>query len=76
MFKKKQINLTNIQYLFIDLKNGYDKVIHIKLFEKLKDYNIDSNIINTIKLLYSYGKIKISNNSEIINVNNDYYKVV
>ena len=56
--------------IFIDLKNAYDKVIHKKLFEKLDKYGIDSKIIGTIKLLYSYAKLKISSDSEIINVNN------
>ena len=31
---------------------------------------MDSNIINTIKLLYSYAKLKISDNLENLNVNN------
>ena len=56
--------------IFIDLKNAYDKVIHKKLFEKLNNYGINPKIIGTIKLLYSYAKLKISNDSEIINVNN------
>ena len=39
--------------VFIDLKNTYDIVIHNKLFEKLNEYEINSKIIGTIKLLYS-----------------------
>ena len=60
----------NKYLVFIDLKNAYDKVIHTKLFEKLYKYGINEKIIGTIKLLYSYAKLKISNDSEIINVNN------
>ena len=54
----------------MDLKKAYNKVIHNKLFEKLNKYGISPKIIRTIKLLYSYGKLKISNDSKIINVNN------
>ena len=60
----------NKYYVFIDLKNAYDKVIHTNLFEKLKNYGIDNKLINTIKLIYSDSKLKISCKSEIINVNN------
>ena len=31
---------------------------------------MDNKLINTIRLIYSYAKLKISSNSEIINVNN------
>ena len=67
---KKEKNMFNKYLIFIDLKNAYDKVIHIKLFEKLYKYGINEKIIGTIKLLYSYAKLKISSDSEIINVNN------
>ena len=60
----------NKYLVFIDLKNAYDKVIHNKLFEKLNKYGINSKIIGTIKLLYSYAKLKISHNSDIKNLNN------
>ena len=56
--------------LFIDLKNAYDKVNHRRLFNKLSDLGISKEIIGTIKLLYSKAKLKISENSEYINVNN------
>ena len=56
--------------LFIDLKNAYDKVNHIRLFNKLAQLNISKEIIGTIKLLYSKAKLKVSYNSENINVNN------
>ena len=95
--------------LFIDLKNAYDKVNHIRLFNKLAQLNINplaspsagaptlnygdvntettspcevkgliinKEIIGTIKLLYSKAKLKVSYNSEYINVNNVYYKEV
>ena len=45
-------------------------IIFKKVFEKLYNYAIDTEIINTIKLLYSYAKLKVSYNSEIININN------
>ena len=68
------IKRTNNQYtkylLFIDLKNAYDKVNHRRLFNKLTQLNINKEIIGTIKLLYSKAKLKISSNSENINVNN------
>ena len=67
---KKERNKFNKYLVFIDLKNAYDKVIHKKLFEKLDKYGIDTKIIGTTKLLYSYAKLKISNDSDIINVNN------
>ena len=52
----KKVKTKYTKYLlFIDLKNVYDKVIHKKLF---------------LKLLYSKAKLKISNDSENINVNN------
>ena len=60
----------NKYLVFIDLQNAYNKIIHAKLFEKLYKYGIDTKIIGTIKLLYSYAKLKISNDSDIINVNN------
>ena len=56
--------------IFIDLKNAYDKVIHNKIFEKLNKYGINDKIIGTNKLLYSYSKLKILNDSDILNVNN------
>ena len=56
--------------MFIDLKNAYDKVNHIRLFNKLAQLNISKEIIGTIKLLYSKAKLKVSYNSENINVNN------
>ena len=63
---KKERNKFNKYLVFIDLKNAYDKVIHTKLFEKLKNYRVDDKLINTIKLIktfiknmyYLYGKIK------------------
>ena len=48
---KKERNKFNKYLVFIDLKNAYDKVIHTKLFEKLKKYGIDNTLINTIKLI-------------------------
>ena len=60
----------NKYLIFIDLKNAYDKVVLKKIFEKLNKYGIDTKIVGTIKLLYWYAKLKISNDSEIINVNN------
>ena len=33
-----------------------NKVIHTKLFEKLKNFGIDNKLINTIRLIYSYVK--------------------
>ena len=56
--------------VFIDLKNAYDKVIHQRLFHKLLLQGISKEIVNTIKLLYSKAKLKISSNSQYINVNN------
>ena len=67
---KKEKSMFNKYLVFIDLKNAYYKVIHNKLFEKLNKYEINSKIIGTIKLLYSYAKLKISSDSEIINENN------
>ena len=68
------IKRTKTQYtkylLFIDLKNAYDKVNHRRLFLKLSQLGINKEIIGTIKLLYSKAKLKISSNSENINVNN------
>ena len=55
--------------IFIDLKNAYDKVIHEKLFKKLEKQGISKDIIGTIKLLYSKTKLKVSNDSNYINVN-------
>ena len=37
---KKERNKFNKYLVFIDLKNAYDKVIHTKLFEKLKNIKI------------------------------------
>ena len=56
--------------LFIDLKNAYDKVDHKRLFLKLSQMGISEELIGSIKLLYSKAKLKISYNSECINVNN------
>ena len=64
------IIIKKLYLVFIDLKNAYDKVIHTKLFEKLKNCRIDDKLINTITLIYSYAKLKVSSKSEIINVNN------
>ena len=71
---KKEKNMFNKYLVFIDLKNAFDKVIHKKLFEKLYKYGINSKIIGTIKLLYSYARIKIYNDSDIINVNNGVFQ--
>ena len=38
--------------------------------KKLNKYGINSKIGGSIKLLYSYAKLKISNDSDIINANN------
>ena len=67
---KKIKNFYTKYLLFIDLKNAYDKVDHKRLFNKLNLLNISQEIIGTIKLIYSYAKLKISNNNECINVNN------
>ena len=67
---KKVKNQYTKYLLFIDLKNAYDKVNHRKLFNKLINMGINIEIVNTIKLLYSRAKLKISSNNENINVNN------
>ena len=38
--------------LFIDLKSAFDKVNHELMFERLKEIDIDIDLINTIKWLY------------------------
>ena len=67
---KKLKNSWTKYLIFIDLKNAYDKVIHEKLFKKLEKQGISKDIIGTIKLLYSKAKLKVSNDSNYINVNN------
>ena len=57
---KKERNMFNKYLVLIDLKNAYNKIIQKKLFEKLYKYGINEKIIGTIKLLYSYTKLKIS----------------
>ena len=64
----------NKYLVFIDLKFAYDKVSHNKLFKKSNKFGINSKIIGTIKLLYSYAKLKISNNSDSINLNNGIFQ--
>ena len=67
----KKVKTKYTKYLlYIDLKNAYDKVIHKKLFLKLSQMGISEELIGSIKLLYSKAKLKISYNSECINVNN------
>ena len=67
----KKVKTKYTKYLlFIDLKNAYDKVVHKRLFLKLSQMGINEELIGSIKLLYSKAKLKISYNSECINVNN------
>ena len=67
----KKVKTKYTKYLlFIDLKNAYDKVDHKRLFLKLSQMGISEELIGSIKLLYSKAKLKISYNSECINVNN------
>jgi hypothetical protein len=56
--------------LFIDLKNAYDKVIHTKLFKKMRSMNISDDIISTIEKLYSHASVRTDNRNNKINVNN------
>jgi retron-type reverse transcriptase len=56
--------------MFIDLKNAYDKVNHLKLFEKLRKSNIDEALISTVEKIYSYAAVRTDNMNEKINVSN------
>ena len=67
---KKNKFFDNKYFLFIDLKNAYDKIINEKLFNKLADNGISEEIIKAIKIIYSNAKIKISSKDDYININN------
>ena len=53
---------------FIDLKAAYDTVIHSKLFSILQEKGFDDCTISTIKLIYSWSKIRVGYSCDI-NVN-------
>ena len=52
---KKQQKLWS---LFVDLKSAFDTVNHEILFEKMRKYNIDEKLTDTIEWLYRQTKIK------------------
>ena len=62
-------NEENKYIFFIDIKNAYDSVNHIILFEKMKKYKISETIINTIMKIYTYAKMKINLYHKSININ-------
>ena len=55
--------------LFIDLKNAYDSVNHVRLFNKMRKYNAPEKLVNTIAKIYSYAKMKVNLNLPAMNVN-------
>jgi hypothetical protein len=56
--------------MFIDLKNAYDKVNHLKLFDKLRRSNVDEELISIVEKIYSFAAVRTDNMNEMINVNN------
>ena len=55
--------------LFLDLKAAYDSVNHDILFQKLEKFNIDEDVINSIKKIYSSSILRLSPKSDLININ-------
>ena len=55
--------------LFIDLKAAFDSVSHDILFQKLQNLGLREDIINLIKLIYSFAFTKLSHDSFPIPVN-------
>ena len=43
--------------LYVDLKSAFDTVDHDILFNKMRELNIDNNVIETIIWLYNQTKI-------------------
>jgi hypothetical protein len=71
--KFSEVKLTGKQdkyLMFIDLKNTYDKVNHVKLFDKLRKSNVDEEIIYTVEKIYSNAVVRTNNMNEKINFNN------
>ena len=52
---------------FIDLKNAYDSVNHILLFNKMRELGAPIKLINSISKIYSFAKMRI--NDKVLNVN-------
>ncbi|KAL8578281.1 hypothetical protein ACOMHN_005672 [Nucella lapillus] len=50
---------------FIDFKKAFDRVWHAGLWQVMRNYNIDSNIIDVIKALYDDSKIAVLLNNQI-----------
>mgnify|MGYP003293343765 CR=1 FL=1 len=59
----------HIYIFFIDFRKAYDSVDHEILFQKLEKYKFPSNIINTLRKIYSVIQTKISFYGEPIFVN-------
>ncbi|KAL8569366.1 hypothetical protein ACOMHN_014050 [Nucella lapillus] len=52
-------------YNFIDFKKAFDRVWHDGLWQVMRNYNIDSNIIDVIKALYDDSKSAVLQNNQI-----------
>ena len=50
---------------FIDFKKAFDRVWHDGLWQVLRDFNIDNDLINTIKALYDNAKSAVFMGSEL-----------
>ncbi|KAL8568203.1 hypothetical protein ACOMHN_027726 [Nucella lapillus] len=50
---------------FIDFKKAFDRVWHDGLWQVMRNYNIDSNIIDVIKALYDDSKSAVHLNNQI-----------
>ncbi|KAL8607179.1 hypothetical protein ACOMHN_009573 [Nucella lapillus] len=50
---------------FIDFKKAFDRVWHDGLWQVMRNYNIDSNIIDVIKVLYNDSKSAVLLNDQI-----------
>jgi hypothetical protein len=54
----------------LKLKNAYDKVNHLKLFDKLRKSNVDEELISTVEMIYSFAAVRTDNMNDKIYVNN------
>ena len=58
-----------VSILFIDFKAAYDSLKHELLFSKMEKMGFSPEVINTIKVIYSFAKLRTGFGCQDINVN-------
>ncbi|KAL8579713.1 hypothetical protein ACOMHN_034789 [Nucella lapillus] len=65
LIKKHLKHQRDLFHNFIDFKKAFDQVWHDGLWQVMRNYNIDSNIIDVIKALYDDSKSAVLLNNHI-----------